>query len=224
MQRTHRDPRGPSLVDVDLLDRLFAAGYDPVLARAERAGLGALRRELLATLAGHVVELGAGTGANLAHHPPAVTRLTLCEPVPAMLSRLHRTVEAHDGTARDTEVVAAPAEALPLADRSVDAVVSTLVLCTVHDVDRTLAEIARVLRPDGRLALLEHVHGEGTMARVQRGLDPAWQVIARGCHLTRNPRAALDAAGWDVTDIRDERLPMPGPVRPGQFGWAVPPR
>lgn len=205
---------------MDLLDRLFAAGYDPVLARAERAGLRALRRELLAPLSGHVVELGAGTGANLPHHPATVTHLTLYEPVPAMLTRLRRAADAHAVDGRRTEVVAAPAEALPLADRSVDAVVSTLVLCTVDDLERTLAEIARVLRPDGQLALLEHVHGDGTLARVQRGLDPAWQVVARGCHLTRDPRAALAADGWDVRDVRDVGLPMPGPVRPGQVGWA----
>ena len=209
---------------MDLLDRLFAAGYDPVLARAERAGLTALRRELLAPLSGHVVELGAGTGANLGHHPADVTQLTLCEPVPAMLGRLERAVARRPDDDREVSVIAAPAEALPLADRSVDAVVSTLVLCTVGDLDRTLAEVARVLRPDGRLALLEHVHARASLARVQRALDPLWQVAARGCHLTRDPRAALAAAGWDVARIRGVSLPMPGPVRPGQVGWAHPPR
>lgn len=205
---------------MDLLDRLFAAAYDPMLASAERGGLGELRREVLAPLSGHVVELGAGTGANLAHHPAAVSRLTLCEPVAPMLDRLRRTVASSSPGERDVEVVAAPAEALPLPDRSVDAVVATLVLCTVDDLERTLSEAARVLRPDGRLALIEHVHGTGRLAGVQRALAPAWRVAARGCHLTRDPRAALAAAGWDVAAIRDVDLPMPGLVRPGQVGWA----
>lgn len=209
---------------MELLDRVFAAAYDPVLARAERAGLAELRHDVLHDLAGHVVELGAGTGANLRHYGPGVTRLTLYEPVGAMVHRLHRAVAAHPSPDRDTEVVVAPAEALPLADRSVDAVVGTLVLCTVDDLDRTLAEAARVLRPDGVLALVEHVHGEGARARFQRGLEPVWRVAARGCHLTRDPRTALAGAGWDVRGLRDIPLPMPGPVRPGQVGWARPPR
>lgn len=205
-----------------LLDRVFAAAYDPVLARAERAGLAACRRELLGDLRGHVVELGAGTGANLTHLGPQVERVTLCEPVAEMRDRLQRTV-AERGAAQ-VEVVAAPAEALPLADASVDAVVSTLVLCTVDDLARTLDEAARVLRPGGQLVLLEHVAADGARARVQRGLEPAWKVFARGCHLTRDPRARLADAGWDVEGILDVDLPMPGPVRTGQVGCARPPR
>lgn len=209
---------------MDLLDRAFAAAYDPVLARAERAGLTRLRREVLRDVGGHVVELGAGTGANLPHYPAAVTRLTLCEPTPAMVDRLEAATADAPVDGRRTEVVVAPAEALPLADRSVDAAVSTLVLCTVDDLERTIAEVARVLRPDGVLVVLEHVRGDGALAQAQRALDPIWQVVGRGCHLTRDPRAILAAAGWDVSGVRDVRLPMPGPVRPGQVGRARPPR
>ena len=209
---------------MDLLDRAFAAAYDPVLARAERAGLTGLRREVLREVGGHVVELGAGTGANLAHYPVAVDRLTLCEPTPAMVGRLEAAVARAPVEGRRTDVVIAPGEALPLADRAVDAVVSTLVLCTVDDLDRTLAEVARVLRPDGALVMIEHVHSDGARAQVQRTLEPMWRIAARGCHLTRDPRAALAAAGWDVSEVREVRLPFPGPMRRGQVGWARPPR
>lgn len=202
---------------MDLLDRLFAARYDPVMARAERAGLAQLRHDLLGGLRGDVVEIGAGTGGNLPHYGPEVSRLTLCEPTAAMLERLQRAVA---GNTTPIEVVAAPGEALPLADRSVDVVVSTLVLCTVGDLTRTVAELTRVLRPGGRLALLEHVHAEGPRATAQRLLEPAWRVAARGCHLTRDPRSALAAAGYDISEVRDVRLPMPGPVRAGQVGVA----
>lgn len=207
---------------MSLVDRVFAAAYDPMLRGVERAGLATMRRELLADLAGTVAELGAGTGANLAAYGPGVTHLHLFEPVAPMADRLRRTVAATDVTA-DVEVVLAPAEALPLTDGSVDTVVSTLVLCTVDDLDRTLAEVRRVLRPGGTFALIEHVGGDGRLARVQHGIEPVWKVIARGCHLTRDPRAALGRHGFDVSGIDDRRLPMPGPTSPGQVGHAIRP-
>jgi ubiquinone/menaquinone biosynthesis C-methylase UbiE len=206
---------------VALLDRLHAAWYDRVLAGAERAGLARRRRELLGDLHGHVVELGAGTGANLEAYGPAVTRLTLLEPSPAMADRLRARV-ARTTVDGEVDVIAAPGEALPLADASADAVVTTLVLCTVGDVDRTLAEIERVLRPDGRLVLIEHVAAEDPRTRrLQRVLRRPWRVVGAGCHLDRDPRGALARRGWDVSGIHDERLPMPPPTRPGQVGTAV---
>jgi ubiquinone/menaquinone biosynthesis C-methylase UbiE len=205
---------------VPLFERPFAAAYDRVLASAERAGLAARRRELLGDLRGHVLEIGAGTGLNLAAYGPEVTRLTLLEPSAPMADRLRARVAGSD---RDAEVLLAPAEALPLGDDSVDAVVSTLVLCTVDDVERTLAEVERVLRPGGRLVLLEHVLGDGALATVQRVLAGPWRVVGHGCRLTRDPRAALDARGWDTSGIEDVSLPMPPPTRPGQVGHASPP-
>lgn len=204
-----------------LFDRLHAAAYDRVLAGAERAGLGRRRRELLGDLHGHVVELGAGTGTNLEAYGPAVTRLTLLEPNPAMVDRLRARV-AETAVDAEVEVIAAPGEALPLADGSADAVVSTLVLCTVDEVDRTLAEVERVLRPDGRLVLIEHVAAEDpSTRRLQRLLHRPWQVIGAGCQLDRDPRGALARRGWDVSAVHDERLPTPSPTRPGQVGTAT---
>jgi ubiquinone/menaquinone biosynthesis C-methylase UbiE len=206
---------------VPLLDRLFAAGYDRVLAASERAGLGRRRRELLGDLHGHVVEIGAGTGANLAAYGPAVTHLTLLEPSPAMAARLRARV-ASSSVDAEVEVLAAPGEALPLADESVDAVVSTLVLCTVADLDRTLGEVERVLRPGGKLVLIEHVAAKDpSTRRLQRLLHRPWQVVGAGCQLDRDPRRVLAGRGWDVTDLHDEALPMPPPSRPGQVGTAT---
>jgi ubiquinone/menaquinone biosynthesis C-methylase UbiE len=207
---------------VPLLERVFAAGYDRVLASSERAGLARRRRELLADLRGEVVEIGAGTGANLEAYGPGVTRLTLLEPSEPMARRLRE----HLGRARpdaEIEVLSAPAEALPLPDASVDAVVSTLVLCTVGDLDRTLSEIERVLRPGGRLLLLEHVVGDGGTATLQRVLRRPWRVVGQGCNLDRDPRAALAERGWDTSALADVSLPMPAPTRPGQSGYALPP-
>ncbi len=211
-----------------LLDHAFAAAYDPLLRSAERAGLAQLRRDLLADLSGHVVEVGAGTGANIAHYGGEVTRLTLCEPSAPMADRLRARLAAPpaptDVPSAPIEVLAAPAAALPFADGSVDAVVSTLVLCTVDDLGRTLDELARVLRPEGRLVLLEHVSGAGRTAALQRAVARPWRVMGRGCQLTRDPRAALAARGWDVDGLHDVRLPLPAPTRPGQIGMARPPR
>src|SRR5215207_967661 len=121
--------------------RTFAATYDPFLWAAERRGAGSLRSDLLSWASGRTVEVGAGTGLNLAHYPKDVTELHLAEPDPAMRARLDRTLSKHGRAAR---VIDAPAEYLPFADASVDSVVSTFVLCTVDAPDLALREIRRV--------------------------------------------------------------------------------
>lgn len=187
-----------------VLDRIFARFYDRVLEPSEVRGLADMRHDLLASLAGTVVEVGAGTGLNLSHYPAGVHRIVACEPQGDMADRL-RARAAREPRA---EVVEAPGEALPLPDGGADHAVATLVLCTVDDLDRTAAELARVVRPGGTLALIEHVAAEGgAMATVQRVLEPVWKVAARGCHLTRHPTDALEAAGFDTS---------------GLVGWTVP--
>lgn len=103
------------------------------------------RRTLLGGARGRVVEIGAGTGLNIPHYPDGIAELVLIEPEPRMRRRLARRLQRH---ARVARIVDAPAERLPLADESVDTVISTLLLCTVDDPDRALRKIARVLRPD----------------------------------------------------------------------------
>ena len=207
---------------MDLHDHGIAMVYDRLMRRSERSGLGAKRRELLADLHGHVVEIGAGTGANLPHVPASVHRLTLLEPSPPMAERLR--ARAGEGAVAsptvDIEVGRAPAEALPLADASADAVVSTLVLCSVDDLDRSLAELRRVLRPGGRLVLIEHVAAHGSVGLVQRLLAPMWRIVAGGCQLRRDTRAAVANAGFDVTDVHPWRLPGGGPAAPAIAGIA----
>ena len=201
------------------LDRAFGALYDQGMRGAERAGLGDRRRDLLQHLHGHVVEIGAGTGANVPHVPEAVERLTLLEPMPEMARRLRARL-AHAAPSADVEVLDAPAEALPLPDASADAVVSTLVLCSVEDLERSLDEVCRVLRPGGRLVLIEHVAADGVVGVVQRTLDPVWRVLVRGCRLHRDTRSAVAAAGFDVSDVRPWRLPGAGPAAPAITGVA----
>ena len=122
----------------------------------ENGGNAARRAAVLAHARGTVVELGAGTGLNLPHYPPDV-ELVLTEPEPPMSRRL---LERLAQSGRQARVLQAPADRVPLPDGSVDTVVCTLVLCTVPDLDATLTEIRRLLRPDGRLLFIEHVAAE----------------------------------------------------------------
>jgi ubiquinone/menaquinone biosynthesis C-methylase UbiE len=144
---------------------LFAAVYDRLTAGAEAAGLSKRREELLAAARGRVLEIGAGTGANLAFYPAAVQSLTLAEPERPMVKRLARRVA---GQTRIASIVDAPAEQLPFPDASFDTVVVTLVLCTVTDPARALGEIRRVLAPGGRLLFLEHVRSDDPQSRAGR--------------------------------------------------------
>ena len=139
--------------------------YDPFLWLGEIAGMRPRRSTLLGGARGRVVEIGAGTGLNIAHYPDGIAELVLTEPEPAMRRRLARRLQRHERVAR---IVDAPAERLPLADASVDTVVSTLVLCTVNNPERALREIARVLRPDGQLLFIEHVRGARGSSRRAR--------------------------------------------------------
>jgi ubiquinone/menaquinone biosynthesis C-methylase UbiE len=179
------------------VSRLFAALYDRLMAGSEAACVRDWRAELLGGLSGRVLEIGAGTGLNLPHYSrAAVTELVLAEPDPAMRRRLDIKVVANGVKAT---VIDAPAEALPFEDRSFDAVVSTLVLCSVSDQRAALAEIARVLAPGGRLVFLEHVAADATTPerlRRQRRVEPVWKHLAGGCHLTRATEQAIRDAGF----------------------------
>jgi SAM-dependent methyltransferase len=196
-------------------NRVFALAYDPFLARAERLGIAQARRELLADARGRVLEIGAGTGLNLPHYPAGL-EVVYTEPDPHMAKRLRR---------RGAEVVEAGAETLPFADDSFDTVVSTLVLCTVPDVPAALREVARVLRPGGRLLFLEHVRAPSgsSLERWQDRLHGPWKAFACGCNCNRDLVAALDRASVSVehAESREWRF-MPPIVRPVLAGAARP--
>ncbi|MEX0749379.1 MAG: class I SAM-dependent methyltransferase, partial [Dehalococcoidia bacterium] len=113
----------------------------------------------------------------------------------------------------------APAESLPFGDASFDAVVSTLVLCTVDDVQRSLAEIRRVLRPAGRLVFIEHVRADGFSGSVQDAIRPAWGYFAAGCNPNRRTGQALADAAFRVTSLQHTEF---APIIPVIYGTAEP--
>jgi ubiquinone/menaquinone biosynthesis C-methylase UbiE len=192
--------------------------YDLLARRAERAGIGQMRHDLLADLEGDVIEIGSGTGASLPYYERA-RRVVAVEPDAGMAKRLPTKIEE---AKVPVEVVSTRAQALPFPDESFDAAVAAFVLCSVEDQDDVLAEARRVLRPGGQLVVLEHVLGEGGIARWQNRLTPLHKRMAGNCHLNRDTRAAVARAGFDVTGV--EATILPGThalVRPGVQGVAI---
>jgi SAM-dependent methyltransferase len=198
--------------------RTFALAYDPFLWVGERAGVRALRKEVVGRARGLTVEIGGGTGLNLPHYPVDLDELVLVEPDLPMRSRLERRLR---DSGRRARVVDASAERLPFADGSVDTVVSTFVLCTVDAPELALREIVRVLRPDGQLLFLEHVRSDSPrLAAWQDRLAGPWQRFARGCRCNRATADLIATGGLRLDDVRDESWrampPIVGPLIAGR--------
>lgn len=193
-----------------------------LVARAEEGGpVGAARTRVAAPLAGRTLIVGLGPGIDLAHLPDAVTEVIAVEPSAPMRSAA-RTRVAQFARRRPIEVLDAVAEDLPLADDSVDSILFAYVLCSVDRPQQALAEAARVLRPGGTVAVLEHVRaapGSWT-ARLQRLAAPVWPYVAGGCHCDRDTRADLELAGFDTAEIGDETLVNVPPVSAAIVGTA----
>jgi ubiquinone/menaquinone biosynthesis C-methylase UbiE len=200
---------------------LFARGYDWFVKSSEDAGLRDERRDLLARARGRTLEVGAGTGINVELYPESVTELVLTEPDPHMRMQLEKKLGA---LGRRVEVVDAGGEHLPLPDASVDTVVATLVFCTIAEPRAALGEIARVLRPDGRLLFLEHVRAsDAKSARWQDRLERPWGWFGRGCHPNRDTLAAISDSALEVSEVEHGQFPKAPPiVRPLIVGEARP--
>jgi ubiquinone/menaquinone biosynthesis C-methylase UbiE len=184
--------------DVD--NPLFARLYMRFATAAEDKGQADHRRELLAGLDGRVVEVGAGHGLNFAHYPETVSEVVAVEPEPALRRAAEQAAEQAKVPIR---IVDGLAESLPGDDGSFDAGVTSLVLCSVPDQARALAELRRVIRPGGELRFYEHVRGESPrFFRFQRAVDPVWKRINGGCHTTRDTGAAIERAGFEVEEMR----------------------
>jgi ubiquinone/menaquinone biosynthesis C-methylase UbiE len=200
--------------------RAFATAYNTGFALAEWQGLTEIRRGLVGRARGHVLELGAGTGLNIEHYPASLPEVVLTEPNIHMLAKLQGRVAR---TSEQMLVVSAEAEDLPVPDESVDTVVSTLVLCTVKDPRRTLAEVARVLRPGGAFLFAEHVRSDSIrMAGWQARMNSAWSWYACGCQCDRDTLSTIRESPLHVTELSNERLHWISPlIRPLVVGVAA---
>ena len=186
MTRRHVEVRHPVLASV----------YDGFMCPQERLlGIGRQRRRLVEEVQGRVVEIGFGTGLNLPHYPP-VEQLVAVEPDPHMRRRAAKRLASVE-LPFPVELLDAPAEQLPLPDGTADTVVACLVFCTIGDVRVALAEVRRVLAPDGRLLLLEHVRSDiPVVTWFQHAATPLWRNLAGGCHLDRRTVVEVEAAGF----------------------------
>lgn len=193
-------------------NRFFSRVYPGISARGEERGARDHRRRLLGGLSGEVIEIGAGHGINFPLYPASVTRLLAVEPE----DRLRQLAEeAATKAPIPVEVVPGLAEELPVDDESFDGAVAALVLCTVEDQERALAELSRVLRPGGDLRFYEHVLARNRgFALLQRVADATfWPRLAGGCHLSRDTQPAIERAGFTVESV--DRFPFsPSPIVP----------
>jgi len=165
------------------------------------------KRALLGELSGAILEIGPGTGVNLAYYPPTI-RWTGIEPNPLLHAYLRAAIAEKNLSA---DLRFGRAESLDVPDSSLDAVVSTLVLCTVPDVAATLREILRVLRPGGRFVFIEHVAAapETFTRRVQRFVKPVWRYFGDGCHPDRETWKSIASAGFSSVHLDHFRVPSP---------------
>ena len=203
---------------MSLRKKFFAATYDSFSRRTEEAGMRDLRHGLIADADGSVLEIGAGTGTNLAHYNGQLESLVLTEPEPAMLRRLQRKAREQAPLAK---VLRAPAEDLPFEEASFDTVVSTLVLCGVDDQARAVREIRRVLKPGGRLLFLEHVRSDDpAFARFQDRMNWLNRLVVC-CDCNRPTLSTIEAAGFTVSHLEHSEVPKaPKFVRPLIVGSA----
>jgi len=170
-----------------------AKQYDQGMWFLERWRLRRLRRQLLAGVQGNVLEIGAGTGANLPVYDAGID-LTLVD-----INRERLVGTATKNTQRPFHLTCANAEQLPFAGHQFDAVVGTLVFCSIPHPLVALAEIRRVLRPDGRLLLLEHTRGHGPISRrLTDWLHPLWFALQGECHLNRETAQFVQQAGFTI--------------------------
>lgn len=198
--------------------RLFAATYDRVNERWERK-LDVIRQRTVAPARGRVVELGGGTGRNVPLYGEGVD-LTVVEPNPHMAERL---VERARAAGREVTVVPDRAEALSFADDSFDFVVSTMMLCSVKDLDASIAEARRVLAPGGTWLFLEHIHAGGWKGRAQKLMNPLWGLFTDGCNINRDILGAFERAAFARVDVIDRFDAPVGPrlANPHVIGHAV---
>ncbi|MBC2717265.1 MAG: class I SAM-dependent methyltransferase [Desulfobacteraceae bacterium] len=201
---------------------LSAFLYDKCMISAEEACLKEWRQGLLKQVHGHVLEIGAGTGANIEFYPESVIRLVLSEPDESMRRLLE--VKIGNSALKDVTVSSASAENIEANEESFDFVVASFVCCSVTNLEAVLNQIHRVLKPGGSLVFLEHVAADkgSKRRRWQNRMNPFWRKLAGNCHLNREIEKSMVSAGFEISEIKRESMRKAMPlVRPTIRGVAV---
>ena len=191
---------------------LTAYFYDRVMAKTEEACLKEWRYDLLQQVSGEVLEVGAGTGANIKLYSANVTRLVVTEPDQHMRKFLKEKIGNHQ--LENVSVTSGAADQIEAADESFDYVVSSLVCCSVTNLEACLSEIRRVLRPGGGLVFLEHVAAANgsSRRRWQNVINPLWRTFMGNCHLNRETEQAIVTEGFDIVQIDRESMRKAPPI------------
>lgn len=164
-----------------------------------------VRRQVCGGLTGEVLEIGFGSGLNVQHYPPEVTRVSAVEPSDVGWSLAQDRLRA---ATVPVERAGLDGQALPFPDGSFDAALSTFTLCTIPHVDVALREVRRVLRPGGALHFAEHGRApEESVRRWQSRIEPLYTPMAGGCHLARPIDELISAAGFTVERLEQRYLP-----------------
>jgi SAM-dependent methyltransferase len=201
---------------------IFARFWAWMSPKIDAGGAVDHRRRLLGGLTGQVIEVGAGNGLNFPYYPAQVTGVLAVEPEPHLRDLARRNAARFLG---HVVVVDGVAERLPADDASADAVVLSLMLCSVPDQAAALREARRVLRPGGQLRFFEHVRAQTRgLARVQRALDATvWPTMGGGCRTSRDTLAAIEDAGFVIEELDRFRFPdvrLSMPTSPHILGMA----
>jgi ubiquinone/menaquinone biosynthesis C-methylase UbiE len=181
---------------------IFARCWQFLSVREDKAGQNEYRQELLAGARGRAIEVGAGNGRNFPHYPAEVESVVAIEPEPYLRAR---ATEAAAQADLKIEVLDGTDSPLPFDDDTFDFAVSCLVLCSVPDQQRALAELRRVLKPGGELRFYEHVvPTKPRQAKLFRLADNSgiWPKVGAGCHLSRDTGAEIERAGFQVDHVR----------------------
>ncbi|MGN6721378.1 MAG: class I SAM-dependent methyltransferase [Marmoricola sp.] len=183
-------------------------------------GTGPIHKEralVCAPLSGRVLEVGFGSGHNITHYPSSVTSVAAVEPSDR---GWHLSQSRRQQTTLPIQRIGLDGQALTEEDNSCDSALVTFSLCTIPDPVRALQETARVLRPGGVLAFLEHgLAPEASVAKWQRRLDPVERRVAGGCELSRDIPVLVREAGFEIIELEEKYLPGPAFAKPWMHGY-----
>jgi ubiquinone/menaquinone biosynthesis C-methylase UbiE len=176
------------------------------------------REKVVPHATGVVLEIGVGSGLNLPYYDAhKVKQIIGIDPTPAV-SKLQSRV---DNISIPFELIKKGAESLDLDNQSIDTVVVTYTFCTIPDVESSLAEIRRVIKPQGEVLFIEHGKApDESVRRTQDRINPIWRRLSGGCHLNRDIPALLQANGFDVNQLEEMYLPGWKPATYNVWGSA----